>query len=390
MSSSPVAYGSALRHEWGLDPDFLTVNHGSFGATPKVVLKAQDEWRARMEAQPTRFFSRELPEALRAAATVLAKALSAEPDDVVFVPNATTGCNAVLRSMQLREGDELLHASHVYNAVRNTMLYVAERAGAKVVSAELPYPRPDKAVLLANIEKAITKRTKIVVIDHITSPSGLVLPIKEIIDLCHAAGMPVLVDGAHGPGQVPLDLTALGADWYVGNCHKWWSAPKGCGFLHARGDRRTDLHPVTISHGYGAGFTKEFDWVGTVDPTAWLARPAALDFFERSGGTALMERNKRLAAEAGAMLAATLGTEVGAMPDMAGAMASVRLPFEMAATREAAVPIRTALQAAGCDAPVHGLPSGPWLRLSAYAYNELSDYQRLAQILPGVLASLRN
>jgi isopenicillin-N epimerase len=380
--------GSAVRAEWALDPDFLTVNHGSYGATPRVVMAAQDEWRRKMEAQPTRFFARILPDALREMASVLAKALSVKADEVVFVPNATTGCNAVLRSMDLREGDEILHASHVYNAVRNTMIYVAGRSGAKVVSAELPFPRPDKKVLLANIEKAITKRTRIAVIDHITSPSGLVLPIAEIIALCHAAGVPVLVDGAHGPGQVPLDLEVLGADWYVGNCHKWWSAPKGCGFLHARGERRTELHPVTISHGYGTGFAKEFDWTGTVDPSAYLALPAALDFFERLGGAALMERNKRLAAEAGAMLAATLGTEVGATPDFAGAMASVRLPFRMEPTREGAIPFRMALQAAGCDAPVHGLAGGPWLRLSAYAYNELSDYQRLAQILPGVIASM--
>ena len=383
------ALGAAIRPEWALDPDFLTVNHGSYGATPRVVLAAQDEWRRRMEAQPTRFFSRELPDALREAATVLAKALLVEPDDIVFVPNATTGCNAVLRSMTLGAGEEILHASHVYNAVRNTMVYVAERSGAKVVSAELPFPRPDKATILRNIEQAITKRTRIAVIDHITSPSGLVLPIADIIDLCHAAGVPVLVDGAHGPGQVPLDLGALDADWYVGNCHKWWSAPKGCGFLYARGDRRTELHPVTISHGYGAGFTKEFDWTGTIDPTAYLALPAALDFFARLGGAALMERNRLLAAEAGALLASKLGTDVGARPEMAGAMALVRLPFEMSPTREAVVPVRAILQAAGTDCPVHGLAGGPWLRLSAHAYNERADYERLAELLPGVIDRLR-
>ena len=383
------ALGAAIRGEWTLDPDFLTVNHGSYGATPRIVLAAQDEWRRRMEAQPTRFFSRELPGALRDAAAVLAGALSAEADDVVFVPNATTGCNAVLRSMRLSAGDEILHASHVYNAVRNTMVYVAERSGAKVVSAELPFPRPDKKTVLANIEKAITKNTRIAVIDHITSPSGLVLPIAEIVALCHAAGVPVLVDGAHGPGQVPLDLKTLDADWYVGNCHKWWSAPKGCGFLYARGDRRTELHPVTISHGYGAGFTKEFDWTGTIDPTAYLALPAALDFFNRLGGAALMERNRLLAAEAGALLASTLGTEVGARSEMAGAMALVRLPFDMSPTREAVVPVRAILQAAGTDCPVHGLAGGPWLRLSAYAYNEMADYERLAELLPGVIDRLR-
>ena len=383
------ALGAAVRGEWALDPDFLTVNHGSYGATPRIVLAAQDEWRRRMEAQPTRFFSRELPGALRDAAAALAGALSAEPDDVVFVPNATTGCNAVLRSMRLSAGDEILHASHVYNAVRNTMVYVAERSGAKVVSAELPFPRPDKKTVLANIEKAITKNTRIAVIDHITSPSGLVLPIADIVALCHAAGVPVLVDGAHGPGQVPLDLKTLDADWYVGNCHKWWSAPKGCGFLYARDDHRTELHPVTISHGYGAGFTKEFDWTGTIDPTAYLALPAALDFFNQLGGAALMERNRLLAAEAGALLASTLGTEVGARPEMAGAMALVRLPFDMSPTREAVVPVRAILQAAGTDCPVHGLAGGPWLRLSAYAYNEMADYKRLAELLPGVIDRLR-
>ena len=383
------ALGAAIRGEWALDPDFLTVNHGSYGATPRIVLAAQDEWRRRMEAQPTRFFSRELPGALRDAAAALAGALSAEPDDVVFVPNATTGCNAVLRSMRLSASDEILHASHVYNAVRNTMVYVAERSGAKVVSAELPFPRPDKKTVLANIEKAITKNTRIAVIDHITSPSGLVLPIAEIVALCHAAGVPVLVDGAHGPGQVPLDLKTLDADWYVGNCHKWWSAPKGCGFLYARDDHRTELHPVTISHGYGAGFTKEFDWTGTIDPTAYLALPAALDFFNQLGGAALMERNRLLAAEAGALLASTLGTEVGARPEMAGAMALVRLPFDMSPTREAVVPVRAILQAAGTDCPVHGLAGGPWLRLSAYAYNEMADYKRLAELLPGVIDRLR-
>ena len=225
--------------------------------------------------------------------------------------------------------------------------------------------------------------------DHITSGSALVLPLADIVKLCHAAGVPVLVDGAHGPGQVALDLPSLGADWYVGNCHKWLSAPKGSGFLYARGDRRADLHPVTISHGYREGFTTEFDYTGTMDPTAYLAVPAALAFFERLGGTALMERNRRLAAEAAKMLAIGLGTEVGAVPEMAGAMGLVRLPLDLPSKRSEALKVRRALQEAGTDAPVHPQAGGLWLRLSAYAYNELSDYQRLAQVLPGVLDRLR-
>jgi isopenicillin-N epimerase len=212
-----------------------------------------------------------------------------------------------------------------------------------------------------------------------------VLPIAEMIALCHAAGVPVLVDGAHGPGQVPLDLPTLGADWYVGNCHKWLSAPKGTGFLHAQADRRADLHPVTISHGYGSGFTAEFDWTGTVDPTAYLAVPAAIAFFERLGGEALMDRNRRLVADAATLLAGRLGTEVGSPVEMTGSMALVRLPLELEAKKSESDKVRQALRSAGADSPVHPLAGGLWLRLSAYAYNEMADYERLAELLRDVL-----
>ena len=383
-----LALGAAIRHEWGLDPDFLTVNHGSYGATPLAVLAEQERWRKRMEAQPTRFFLLEVPGALREAAGALARFLGAEAEDVVFVPNATTGANAVLRSLRLEPGDEILHASHVYNAVRNTISYVAERAGAKVAVAEIPFPRPEAAAILKNIGQAIGKRTRIAVIDHITSPSGMVLPIAEIIQLCHAAGVPVLVDGAHGPGQVALDLPALGADWYVGTCHKWLCAPKGCGFLYAHADRRAELHPVTISHGYGGGFTTEFDWTGTMDPSAYLSLPIAIGFFERLGGPALMERNRKLAAEAATLIADALRTEVGVLPGMTGSLGLVRLPISLEAKRSEGVKVRHALQAAGTDAPVHPVAGAMWLRLSAYAYNELGDYRRLAELLPSALGRL--
>jgi isopenicillin-N epimerase len=383
-----TAFGAAIRSEWGLDPDFLTVNHGSYGATPLAVRAEQDRWRQRMEAQPTRFFSLELPGALRDAAAALARFLNADPGDVAFVPNATTGANAVLRSMRFAAGDEILHVAHVYNAVRNTIGYLAEQAGAKVVVADIPFPRPEPAAILKNIERAITKRTRIAVIDHITSSSALVLPVEEIVRLCHAAGVPVLIDGAHGAGQVALDLRQLDADWYVGTCHKWLCAPKGCGFIFARADRRADLHPVTISHGYGGGFTAEFDWTGTMDPSAFLSLPAAIGFFEKLGGAAFRERNRKLAAKAAALVAGALKTEVGALPEMAGSMGLVRLPIDLAARRSEAVRVRHALQAAGTDAPVHPVGSTLWLRLSAYAYNEIGDYQRLAELLPAVLKRL--
>ncbi len=386
MPVLPPNLGAASRHEWALEADFLTVNHGSYGATPIAVQAAQNAWRRRMEAQPTRFFAQECRPALRQAAGVLANFLHAAPDDLVFVPNATTGANAVLHSLRLAPGDDILLLDHVYNAVRNTVLHVAERSGARVVTAAIPFPRPTAEAIVANLTNALTSRTKIAVLDHITSASALVLPIARMVAACHAAGVPVLVDGAHAPGQVALDITALNADWYTGNCHKWLMAPKGCAFLHARADRQVDLHPVTISHGFGQGFAAEFDWTGTADPSAFLSVPAALDFCDRLGGAQLRARNIALAAQASTLLATQFGTEIGARDEMAAAMGLVRLPISQPASQAQANILRDELLAAGTDAPVNFMAGGLWLRLSAQAYNDITDYERLGKIVSSVLA----
>ena len=341
-----IELGHAIRGEWDLDPDFLTLNHGSYGAAPRVVRAAQDAWRARMEAQPSRFFRAILPDALREAAAGLAAFLGARAADLAFVENATTGCNAVLRSLRLAPGDEIVVLSHVYGAVRNTVQFACERTGARMVTAEIPFPRPLPDAITASVAAALTPRTRIAVIDHITSASALVLPLADIIAACHARGVPVLVDGAHGPGHVDIDLTALNADWYTGNCHKWLNAAKGCAFLWARADRQDDLHPVTISHGYGKGFLAEFDWTGTFDPSAFLSVTAALDFHARLGGPALRARNATLAFEAARLLAARLGTETGGGNAVSGAMGLVRLPGPVDGT------IRDRLLALGTDTPV--------------------------------------
>jgi isopenicillin-N epimerase len=378
--------GAAIRHEWGIDWDFLTVNHGSFGATPKVVLAAQEKWRRRLEAQPSRFMRAVLPDALRAAAARVAEFVGADGKNIAFVENATTGCNAVLRSLRLAPGDEVVVLSHVYGAVRNTVRYLTERAGARMVEAKVPFPRPSAEGIVANLVAALTQRTRLAVLDHITSSSALVLPLKRMVEVCHAAGVPVLVDGAHGPGQVTLDLTALDADWYSGNCHKWLCAPKGSAFLHARADRQDDLHPVTISHGLGGGFLAEFDWTGTWDPSAYLAVSDAIDFHERLGGAALRARNATLAAEGATLIAGRLGTETGAGNELSGSMGVVRLPLRGAATAERAQSLRRRLLAAGTDAPLHVQADAIWLRLSAAAYNELDDYVKLAATTAKVVA----
>jgi isopenicillin-N epimerase len=377
--------GAAVRAEWALDPDYVTVNHGSFGATPKRVLEAQDAWRRRMEAQPTRFMCKVLPDALSEAAARLAAFLGGAADNVAFVVNATDGCNAVLRSRRFRPGDEIVLLSHAYGAVRNAVRYVCDVSGARMVAVDLPFPRVADDDAVARVAAALTSRTRLAVLDHITSQSALVLPIGRMIAACHAACVPVLVDGAHAPGHVDLNMTALNADWYVGNCHKWMMAPKGCAFLYARADRRADLHPLAISHGFGGGFRAEFDWTGTWDPSAFLAIGAAIDFCDWLGGPALRARNAALAAEAAALVAGVLRTETGGGNDVAGAMALVRLPVAGAVSEGRALRLRELVLDAGGDVPIHANAGGIWMRLSAQAYNELDDYRKLAGLLQSVL-----
>lgn len=382
MATPSPALGKAIRDRFLLEPDFLTVNHGSFGAMPIPVRNAQDEWRGKLEAQPTRFIAVELPALLRAAAARLAAFLGAEPQDIGFVDNATTGCNAVLRSLRLQPGDEILVLDHGYGAVRNTVRHVTERAGARMVEALIPFPRPTGEAIVSAVAAKLGSKTRLVVLDHITSPSALVLPLEALIPLCHQAGAKVLVDGAHGPGMVPIDLTALDADWYTGNGHKWLCAPKGCAFLWARRDRQEYLHPVTISHGYDGGFLGEFDWTGTRDPSAYLAIDAAIDFHEKLGGAALRRRNAALAAEAGMLLAQAMGSELGALPELQGSMALIRLPLQDdAPTMDKARALRRRLIAEErTDAIVNAIGGAYWLRISAAAYNERDDYVRLAEI----------
>jgi isopenicillin-N epimerase len=378
-------YGAPLRPLWGIDPDFLTVNHGSFGATPHCVLEAQTRWRTQMEAQPSRFMRRELGPALRDAASHLAAFVGAPADDLVFVDNATGGCNAILRSLELSRGDEIVVFDHGYAAVRNAVTHVANGAGATIVTAVLPFPEPNDDAILTALRDALTVRTRLVIVDHITSPSAVVMPLVRLIATCRDAGVPILVDGAHGPGHVSLDLSALAPDYYTGNCHKWLCAPKGCAFLYVRRDRQRGVHPLTISHGYGQGFLTEFDWTGTTDFSAFLAVTDAIAFHERLGGAALRLRNTELAAEASRRVAARLGTETSSPATPAAAMSLVRLPTVSSNRVEC---LRDAFLDARTDAPLHVLSGSIWVRLSAHAYNQIEDYECLSTLLERCLTAV--
>ena len=341
MTPAAPDFGPALRSLFLLEPGGTHLNHGSYGATPRVVLEAQQAWRSRMEAEPSRFFEREYRPALRAAAARLAPYLGADADDVVMVENATQAANAVLRSFPFAAGDRILVNSQTYGAVLNAAAYVADRVGARLASWELPFPVAGADEILAAFEAALDPAPRLVILDHVTSATALKLPLGRLVQAAKRAGAAVLVDGAHAPGMTGIDVEALGADWYTGNCHKWMFAAKGCAFLWARD--AAGLHPTVVSHGYGDGFHAEFDYVGTRDGSAQHSLPAAIDFMEGFGVEAIQARNHDLALKAGARLAATWGTETGAPPDLVGAMAIVRLPYGAGADFDAAKRLRTRL-----------------------------------------------
>jgi len=371
---------AAPRGEWLLDPECIFLNHGSYGATPRSVLAEQDRWRERMERHPTNFMSIELPAALREAAACLASFVNCNAKDLVFIENATVGCNAVLNSLGLISGDEILVTDHGYAAVRNAAEHVAMKTGARVVEAKVPFPIGSAKIIFDAVASHLGPRTRIVILDHVTSPTAMIFPIRELSALCQSAGAYVLIDGAHGPGMLSLDIPSIGADWYVGNCHKWLMAPKGSAFLWTDFKRQPKTHPLSISHGYAQGYTAEFDWIGTRDPSAWLCAPAAIDFCARIGGAALRERNMQLARQSAAELAHYWHTEPGSPDELTGAMATVRLPLGGSATIERSRELREWLfETRRIEVAIILFAGSLWARISAQAYNEPADYQQLAE-----------
>ncbi len=346
------------------------------------MLDAAERWRARLARQPTRLLHAEQPGLVRAAAAVLASRIGADADTVVLVGNATEAINAVLRSRRFAPGDEILVLDQAYGAVRKTAAFVAAGTGARLVDVAIPFPNPDPDRLVRLVGAAITGRTRIAILDHVTSPSGLVLPVAAMVWACRSRGVPVLVDGAHAPGQLALDLGGIGAEWYAGNLHKWWFAPTGSAFLHARADAQDGLHPTAISHGLGQGFVAEFDWTGTRDPAPWLAVPDAIAFADGIGGGALLDRNARLVREGAARLADALGTDTAPPWLAGGAMALTRLPAAVGEpTTETALAFRARLIERRLDTPVVALAGALWLRSSAQAYNAIEDWDRAARVV---------
>ena len=378
-----------LEH-WLLDPEAVYLNHGTVGVTPRRVLDAQQAMRSAIERQPARFMLRELmsldavpparPTRMRAAAAAVAGFLGANGDDIVFVDNASTGVNAVLRSLRLQAGDEILVLDQAYGAVARTAAFVAREQGARVVTVALPFPADDESACVAAIEAAITPRTRIAILDHITSETALVMPLARMATLCRGAGVPVLADSAHAPGAIDVDIPALGVDWYAANLHKWAFAPRGCGVLWARPGRREGLHPGVISWGLDVGWHQEFDWTGTRDPTPFLCAPAGIAFMTGFLGVqAMREYNHGLAWRAAQRLCARWGLPWVTPEAMIGCMATVPLPARLGTSAADAARLKDwLLFERQIEAPIVARGEQLWVRVSAQVYNEDEDIERLA------------
>jgi isopenicillin-N epimerase len=385
---------------WDFDPSITYLTHGTYGACPRPVLAAQQALVAELESDPIRFLTREFEGRLDTAREAVAAFINADPAGLVVVPNATTGVATIVESLRLRPGDELLTNDHEYNATLNALASVAERARGRVVRVPIPLPIRHPEQVVEAILAGVTPRTRLALISHVTSPTGLVFPIETIVRELDRLGVDTLVDAAHAPGMVPVDVRTLGAAYWTGNGHKWLCGPKGAGVLYVREDRRAGVLPLVTSHGRNdprsdrPALWKEFDWQGTGNPTAFLALPEALRVIgelQPGGWPAHMAANRQLVLAGRDRLIAALGLEPLAPDSMIGSMAAVRLPIPADETATEALtnglatderievpvgpfPVRAAREPGAA-------PSAALLRISAQRYNEPADFERLADAL---------
>ena len=394
---------SEFAFHWGLDPETVFLNHGSFGATPLAILHEQRRWQDWMELEPVRFFEELLPPALVESREALATMLSCDPDDLALIENATSGVNTILRSFDFKPGDEIIVPDHAYQACRNAIDFVASRNDVTVVIVNIPFPLEGPEVVIELILNSVTENTVLAMIDTVTSPTGLRMPFEELTSLLEEKGVAVLLDAAHGIGMIPLSLEDLGASYVTSNAHKWLCAPKGSAFLYVRKDRQDKVHPLTISHGmtFPLGdttrFRHEFDWTGTRDPSAWCTLPFVIEHISsiyEGGWQAIMERNHSLALEARELLCEKLAIQPPCPDSMISTIATLILPnsgFAGIPLHEPD-PLHSRLLELGIQIPVWSWPSpeGRYIRISAHLHNCLEQYEYLAEVLLDELEKEQN
>ena len=386
-----------MKAHWSLDWSITHLNHGSFGATLLQAQHLAHALRQELEADPLGFILTRYEPLLQDSRQRLADAFGASPQGLVFVHNATAGVHAALGSVNLEPGDQLICTNHSYGACALAMRHVAARAGAQVVRVDLPLlGLRDPAQLIEPILDACTPKTRLVMLDHISSATGIIHPIEQLIPELHARGAQVLIDGAHAPGMVPLNLEALGADYYTGNGHKWVCAPRGAAFLYVAPQHRARVNPPVRSHGAALApeapgrLHAEFDWIGTMDLTPWLCFGPTLEMMQAlvpGGWSELRARNAALLRQGRRLLCERLQIEAPCPESMLGSMASLPLwddpePAPTSALRMSAQQ-RWLMEQARIQVWMGHWPAHPkrLLRVSAHLYNELEDYARLADAL---------
>jgi isopenicillin-N epimerase len=371
------------RELFPLASNLTYLNHGGFGATPRSVLEEKKRIIDEIEKNPVEFFSRKIRTAWHQVAESIAGRFALKAGSLAIVDNATDGIEAVLRAQCLKEGDEILITAMTYGAISLAAQHIATKQGARVTTAGFRFPQPNSEQCIEAIAQAITPRTKIAILDHITSATALLMPLKELIAICRERGVSVLVDGAHAPGQIALDISGLGADWYVGNLHKWYFVPRGCGFLWAGPAKQDGLIPNVLSWEISRPFPSNFAWTGTRDPSNWLAVPAAFDFMDCFGESAVRQHNQCLIRDAITVLADMWKVPVTTPDAMTAAMALVPAPdgLPYPATDEGRARLEADLLTK------HNIVVNPafahkgriWVRVTAQIYNGIEDYQKLGK-----------
>ncbi len=382
-------FGHAMRSEWLLDPEITYLNHGTVGATPRRVLEQQRAITDEIERQPARFMLRELadehatmttPSRMRLAAAEVAEFVGVS-HDLLFVDNITAGANAVLRSFPFDHGDEIAVTNLGYGGVVNAATYVTRTIGGTLRTIELPQPGVPRADYVEAISAGLGEHTRLLIVDHLTPGTALILPLAEIAAVCRDRGVLVLADGAHVPGNIAVDIESLGVDWYVANLHKWAWTPRSAGLLWAAEQHHGYLHPTVISWGLDHGVTAEFDLLGTRDPSHFLTAPFAIELMNEFGGTdgvsAVRQYNHDLAWWAAQYLADRWGTRFATPEEMIGSMVNVRLPAHLGSTAEDAELVRAALEDDHIEVPIYGGVHELTLRVSAQIYCDQSDIERL-------------
>jgi len=386
---------SELSKHWILDPNITFLNHGSFGACPKLILDEQTKLRTSLESDPVTFMESTARELWAESLVKLSKFINADSEGMTFVTNATSGVNTVLKSLDLKPNDEIIVLDHSYQACWNAVDFITKRTGAKTVVATIPFPIDSNEQIIEEILQKVTEKTRLALVDTVTSPTGLRLPFEELVSELQSRNVDVLLDAAHGPGIVPLDIKKLDPAYVTGNAHKWLCTPKGSAFLYIREDRRNRTRPLSVSHGASVSgtdqerFRFEFDWTGTQDPTAWLCIPSAIDHIGSmlSGGwPAIMDYNTNLAIQGRNLLLEALGTSKPSPDSMIVGLAAVSLPGSGVLTTSALEPdpLHTLLfEKYRIQVPVFGWPhhNKRYLRIASYLYNSLEEYEYLAEVL---------